>query len=164
MILQDFDFGDLSLGFTWLLRLSRVAKVPVIFLGNFAMSDKNFGSHLSENSYHKTLQFSTAQQFSNTRILKKYGLLTPDSTEFFNIGVTALPGNKTFKLFCNGKFVTPELDQPDSWGRPSAEFDCFSVGSACGNSDFVEGTVKVVAVANQLMTEAEINRQFQLFE
>jgi hypothetical protein len=112
------------------------------------------GAHFTTR--HRTLYFSTAKQFTNTRDIKTSDYLPADETKFFDSAVTALPANNTFKLFYDRKFCNLSLDGTTNWGNTADSYRYFALAPG------ITGIVKFAAISDQLMTEEEIGNSFDL--
>jgi hypothetical protein len=162
MTLENVNFGDLSLGLTWLLRLKRHPDSHQSFLENFACDTKVVGGNFVEFNSKNKLSFGTASQFSPTKLVTtNSAIMTSDPEKFINIGITAIPSSVKYRLFYDDSFITDVTEESNNWNSKQSEYRCFSLGhrvNVSGNT--ISGTVVAVAVANQFMTEDEIREFF----
>jgi hypothetical protein len=92
LTLENVNFGDLSLGFTWLLRLKRHPAHDTAFLEAFDCVTGYIGAHLVEYPGPNKTCFGTCYQFSPAkRIFTANRIMTFDLNQFINIGVTGVP-------------------------------------------------------------------------
>jgi hypothetical protein len=162
MTLENVNFTSMSLGFTWLLRLKRTPVKEKVFLKIYSCDGEITGSHLNEVDPVRCLQFSTAQHFTNTQLLQAFNTLSSDAGEFMNFGITAAPVSNIYKMFYSDNFVTPGGQGTTSWGTRAEKYDCLSLGSTAGNKNVLDGTVKVVGIASDMMSDTEIREFFEL--
>jgi hypothetical protein len=166
--LENFNIGDVSLGFTWLLRVKRqfVRRYRKYFLSAHTCSSNcTWGSYLYEYSPFSSsnkLRFSTSNQFPQRKSITSNLPNSPDSNEFVNIGVTAVPVKYMYQMYYNGEFVKLASDYNFTSAAASGEFSCFTIGGRCNSVDPMNATVKLVAMANSWMTQNEISEFFHL--
>jgi hypothetical protein len=154
MFMSDAEFGNMSLGFTWMIRLNQQQADRNLLLQSKNSPNHDGGAHFTTR--HRTLHFTTAQQFTKTRRIQTSDYLPTDETEFFNSAVTALPANNTFKLFYDRNFCSLTLNATSNWGNKADSYRYFRMAYG------LTGIVKFVTIADQLMTEEEIRKSFDL--
>jgi hypothetical protein len=159
MTLENVNFGNLSLGFTFLVRLKRLSFKKEMFLTTCGGADI-VGAHLKQMK-DSNFHFGTTKQFYNEKMLQLNNLAF---NRFVNLGVTALPVQYLYTLYYNNSFVTPDQDENTTPGSAAAAYNSYSVGSKCGSKFFFNGTVRAAGIANNRMTEDEINKFFDLIQ
>jgi hypothetical protein len=163
MTLENVNFGDLSLGFTLLLRMKRKPKSQQMFLINTqsVSSDCTQGIRLVENPSARSLRFNSFSQFMSPKFLDVANILPSDENQFFNVGVTGIPSS--YSLFYNSSFVSPTFIS-SSGTYKAGDYNFFILGSHCRSGFVTDGTFQSVGIANDKMTEEEINKFFDIIE
>jgi len=162
MTLENVNFGDLSLGLTWLLRLKRQPSSYQAFLENFDCDSDTIGAHLFEWPLQGKINFGTTKQFTPTKDIYSTAIMTSDPNQFVNIGITAVPASELYNLYHNGGFVTDVTTGSHNCGTTNPQPSCFSLGHRIPSQNLLTGTVRAVGIANFSLTEAEISRFFDL--
>jgi hypothetical protein len=165
MTLENVNFGNANLGFTWLLRLKRTPLQDREFLTNYDNSDTDIklGCHLSEHQAVGNLHFATAHQFNAKKQLFLYAKLPNDANKFVKLGIACQPSENVYKMFYESGFLAPNA----AYNLPSytyipGSYHSFSLGSRFGTEAFTDGTIHILGIANSIMSEAEINQFFNL--
>jgi hypothetical protein len=162
MILENVTFTNSSLGLTWLLRLTREPEANLVFLETMNCNSTKPGAILFEYPDPNQLFFSTESQFGVRKNVKTQPIMTSDSTKFINIGVTGVPATKEFHLFHDRKFASITEDFDYSGDSGETNFNCLRLGlREADGFNFLEGTLRAVAIAHHVMTETEINKFFE---
>jgi hypothetical protein len=165
MTLENVNFGDLSLGFTWLLRLKRKpGNQP--FLEVFNCESQKTGAHLWESYSNKyDMKFKSEDKVSPEFSIKSTGNQLPsDSNQMINLGLSAVPILSEYKLFIGTRFLS-DSESDKSGSTSDKNFPpnfCFSLGHRMGKSEFLTGTVRAVGLAAHDTTEDEINQFFEI--
>jgi hypothetical protein len=90
MTLENVNFGDLSLGLSFLLRLKRQTKNFQMFLENMNCESKTLGAHLEESQSSHKLFFSPGHESDTNRFIVSNNTVLPsDPNQFVNVGATA---------------------------------------------------------------------------
>jgi hypothetical protein len=165
MTLENVNFGDLSLGFTWLLRFKRHPKVPSSLFENFDCDSLSYGAAVWEFRKIGKFFFGSARQFHPTRLVGPAdAIVTSDPNEFVNFSVTGVPVAVNYSLYHNGHFVNDVTEEADDNGNRKPNFRCFSLMHRPPMSYATAGTVRIVAVADDVMTESEINKFLEIVD
>jgi hypothetical protein len=162
MTLENVNFGDLSLGFTWLLRLKRNPFSEQAFLEIFDCGSVYFGFHFVEHNSPGKMSLGTSQQFTPTKFVMSRIILPNDANQFINIGVTAVPTSGVYTLYYNGSFLTDVDSGTSDVSQSRDQFLCYSLGYRCKGVHHLNGTYRSVGIVNESLTEAEILKFFSI--
>jgi hypothetical protein len=164
MVLENVNFGNFSLEFTWLLRLRRQPSAHQYFMTNFDCVSKEFGGHLVEYPLNSGLYFGTCKQFQTTRrVYSNTPVLTSNSDEFVNVGVVGIPSSDSYSLFAGSSFITNTTREQNNCFTHRDVYACFHLGYRADKipSVTLNGTVRAVGITNKAMTVEEINNFFE---
>jgi hypothetical protein len=164
MTLKNVNFGDFSLGFTWLLRLKRQPSSHRYFMTNFDCLSTELGSHFIEYPDASRLYFGTCNQFQPTRKVFSTNRIMPnDSSEFTNIAIVGRPWLNSYSLFLNSSFIIDTITSDNDHFSHRDSYECFNLGYRSDRHPNVvlTGIVRAVGITNQTLALEEINKFFQ---
>jgi hypothetical protein len=127
-------------------------------------SPTDFGGHFAEYDSPGDLLWDSGSIYSDRVRFTAETLMTSDTNQFMNIGITAVPIKKVYQLYYNGNFVNSVIHASPTSNGFSRQLSCFRFGSHPESDGFFRGILRAVALANDWMNLTEINEVFDLID